>query len=116
MKETNIFFSFSEYVTSSCGVPPTVVNAYVEIVNISTVTYHCREGFVANQSSNTRHCLSGQWEALSLGCIGNAGQPHGIRSTCNIKSKFGHLLKSLEGEKNQENYVLNILQIISLIS
>ena len=93
--------SFSEYVTSSCGVPPTVVNAYVEIVNISTVTYHCREGFVANQSSNTRHCLSGQWEALSLGCIGNAGQPHGIRSTCNIKLKFGHLLKSLEAKKKK---------------
>ncbi|XP_078319237.1 sushi, von Willebrand factor type A, EGF and pentraxin domain-containing protein 1-like [Crassostrea virginica] len=65
--ETNL--TCSEYVTSSCGVPPTVVNAYVEIVNISTVTYHCREGFVANQSSNARHCFSGQWESLSLGCI-----------------------------------------------
>ena len=92
------------------------MNAYVEIVNISTVTYHCREGFVANQSSNARHCFSGQWESLSLGCIGNAGQPHGSRSTFNIKSKLGHLLTSLKGKKKKENYVLNLLQIISLIS
>ena len=90
------------------------MKAYVEIVNTTTVTYHCREGFVANQSSNTRHCLSGQWESLPLGCIGNAGQPHRSRSTFNIKSKLGHLLKSLEAKK-KKNYVLNILKIIFLI-
>ena len=91
------------------------MNAYVEIVNTTTVTYHCREGFVANQSSNTRHCLSGQWESLTLGCTGNAGQPHGSRSTFNIKSKFGHLLTSLKEKKRKlrfeftSNYFSNII-------
>lgn len=52
----------------SCGLPPYIKDAFLEIEN-DTVTYHCREGHIANQTMNTAHCINGQWTHLSLGCI-----------------------------------------------
>lgn len=68
IKNITFYCIVENILSNSCGLPPYIMDAFVEIEN-DTVNYHCRDGYTANQSMNTAHCINGQWTQLSLGCI-----------------------------------------------
>ncbi|XP_052710782.1 uncharacterized protein LOC128185149 [Crassostrea angulata] len=87
---SNTTLTCENIISKSCGLPPYIKDAFLEIEN-DTVTYHCREGHIANQTMNTAHCINGQWTQLSLGCINtNCGTPPIIPNTLRLSNGFNN--------------------------